>query len=299
MSETKLRIISGLAITSVYGLMFNLHILSYGFLFIFIYAVSFIVLEEFYSLFLDKKEDKVNKIMGHICSFFIVGYFYIGSLRIYSLHRKVSPDFLHSIFEYFAQRPPSLSGILLICIFSLGIYNIAVARLNQGVNSLGIIIFGLLYIPLSISHILLLRGMYYGVFYIWLVSWIAAMTDVWGYICGKLFGRHKLPLSVSPNKTWEGYIGSFVMQMLLTILFYEVVKRFFDVPVYSIAQLMCISVIIFITSVFGDLFESLIKRNAHAKDSGKFLPGHGGLLDRIDSIMFSLPAFYCILHYID
>jgi phosphatidate cytidylyltransferase len=187
--------------------------------------------------------------------------------------------------------------VFVLFIIVNGLYFILKSRLNDSVQVISFSLFGLLYISVTISFIFKLRGLPYGAFYIWFVSVITVMTDVGGYFIGKFFGRHKINLPVSPKKTWEGYIGSFLFQFISVFIFYFVSSKYFAIPSFSHIQLAIVSILIFSTSVFGDLFESLIKRNASIKDSGQFLPGHGGLLDRIDSIMFSLPVFYFYLTF--
>ena len=130
----------------------------------------------------------------------------------------------------------------------------------------------------------------------WLLFWVlsvTAMADIGGYFVGRRFGHHKLIPRVSPGKTWEGVLGGYLLTLLggygLAIM----------TPVgarlgYGVACLMVISVL-FVLSIFGDLFESSLKRSAHVKDSGAVLPGHGGLLDRIDSIVVCLPLFASML----
>ncbi|MDH4199967.1 MAG: phosphatidate cytidylyltransferase [Spirochaetia bacterium] len=295
MNETPKRIVSGLIIAIVYGIFFSLNIYAYVFLFFFIIVVVLTVLNEFYFMFLSNKMDRVNVYIGRLCAVAVVSYFYFTSLENFQIHNIVQPDLFSSLISCLQDSSIDIPAILLLFAIMAGIYNILSARINGGIHSLGIIFFGIIYIPLSLSFIFLLRGMYYGIFYIWLISWITVMTDIGGYAFGKMFGKHKLPLPVSPNKSWEGYAGAFFTQLITTILFNEIVKKYFATPDYSIARIIIISSLLFATAIIGDLFESLVKRNAHAKDSGNLLPGHGGLLDRVDSIMFALPVFYYYL----
>jgi len=292
MNETIKRIISGFLIACVYAGFFQFDFWNFLPLYFFICAVTIIVINEFYSMYLGDRLDAMNKFGGRFFTILIVTLAYLQSLVDFRRSHDLGSNLLNEILDHLPARSETFLGVFILMFLTLGICNILTARLKGAIFSLGITIFGVIYIPVSISFIFLLRGQDDGVFYIWLVSFITVMTDVWGYVFGKLFGRHKLSLPVSPNKTWEGYGGAFVMQLLCTIGFYFGVKNFFNVPEYSLAQVAFISILIFVTSVFGDLFESLVKRNADAKDSGSLLPGHGGLLDRVDSIMFSLPVFY-------
>lgn len=128
-------------------------------------------------------------------------------------------------------------------------------------------------------------------------SWwlLYVMLLVWGadsgaYMFGKLFGKHKLVPKVSPGKTWEGLMGGLLTSALISWLFG------YYAPMDVNFEKLCIcSVIAVIASVFGDLTESMFKREAGVKDSGSLIPGHGGVLDRIDSLTAAVPVFACLM----
>ena len=111
---------------------------------------------------------------------------------------------------------------------------------------------------------------------------VAILSDVGGLVCGKIFKGKKLT-KLSPNKTISGSIGSFIFSTLLIPFFY---KGQIDQP---LVNLFLITIIISLTSQLGDLFISLLKRKAKVKDTSNLLPGHGGVLDRIDGIIFAIP----------
>ena len=111
---------------------------------------------------------------------------------------------------------------------------------------------------------------------------VAILSDIGGLVCGKIFKGKKLT-KVSPNKTISGSIGSFMFSILLIPFFYKVQID------QSIVNLFLITIIISLTSQLGDLFISLLKRKAKVKDTSDLLPGHGGVLDRIDGIIFAIP----------
>ena len=118
-------------------------------------------------------------------------------------------------------------------------------------------------------------------------------SDSWAFVCGKLFGRHKLFERISPNKTWEGFIGSII---LTTISGYVLSKNGFGL---SQTEWMILGILTAISATLGDLFQSMLKRESNIKDSGNILPGHGGILDRFDSILLCFPVFYLYLYYIN
>lgn len=123
--------------------------------------------------------------------------------------------------------------------------------------------------------------------YVMLLVWGA---DSGAYMFGKLFGRRKLAPKVSPGKTWEGLVGGLVTSAIISLLF----SRYAPLSVASSTLLIC-SIVAALASVLGDLTESMFKREAGIKDSSHLIPGHGGVLDRIDSLTAAVPVFSCLM----
>ena len=126
-----------------------------------------------------------------------------------------------------------------------------------------------------------------------IIYWILLSTflsDIGGYVFGKTFKGKKLT-KISPNKTISGSIGSFFFSLLLIPFFYK------DHIDQNLISILLITIIISLISQLGDLFISLLKRKAKVKDTSDLLPGHGGVLDRVDGIIFSIPVGYLILNY--
>jgi phosphatidate cytidylyltransferase len=115
---------------------------------------------------------------------------------------------------------------------------------------------------------------------------VVALADIGGYVAGNLFGRHKLAPMVSPGKTWEGFFGGILLQCILIASMVP-----FMPEKITIAMLIALVIPVSLYSVLGDLFESMVKRHSGVKDSGNILPGHGGVLDRIDGLIAALPLF--------
>ena len=115
---------------------------------------------------------------------------------------------------------------------------------------------------------------------------VVALADVGGYVAGNLFGKHKLAPLVSPGKTWEGFFGGILLQCILIASMASFMPE-------KITTVMLVALVIPVSlySVLGDLFESMIKRHSGVKDSGSLLPGHGGVLDRLDSLCGAAPVF--------
>ena len=124
-----------------------------------------------------------------------------------------------------------------------------------------------------------------GVWFILLVMATVIAADTGAYFFGKAFGRKKLAVNVSPGKSWEGFWGGLFCSALLAVLVA------FLVDTFSVQALLPVIVLTSVTSVIGDLLESMIKRHRGVKDSGSILPGHGGMMDRLDSITAAAPVF--------
>ncbi len=125
---------------------------------------------------------------------------------------------------------------------------------------------------------------------------IVMAADIGAYIVGKLFGKHKLT-TISPGKTWEGVFGGYIGSLLVCAIYMVICNINLKLP--NILSFLLLTSVTFIFSVVGDLFESLLKRVANVKDSGTILPGHGGILDRIDSFCSGIPMFLLIFLILD
>lgn len=124
----------------------------------------------------------------------------------------------------------------------------------------------------------------YILFFLFFLIWSA---DTGAYFVGRQWGKHKLAPLVSPSKTWEGLGGALICSLLIALLG----LYYFQIPVASWPAALLLSLMTVLFSVFGDLFESMLKRNVGLKDSGNLIPGHGGILDRMDSITAAAPIF--------
>lgn len=150
------------------------------------------------------------------------------------------------------------------------------------------------YLLLSLC-LLMLLPFYYGSYEPYLVLSIVIMiwtNDSFAFLVGKNLGKHKLFPSVSPKKTIEGFIGGVVFTLLASYF----IHQYFGI--LSLTDWIVIGCITSVLGTFGDLVESKFKRQANVKDSGHIMPGHGGLLDRLDSLLFVAPFVYLYLNYI-
>ncbi|MGZ4789094.1 MAG: phosphatidate cytidylyltransferase, partial [Terriglobales bacterium] len=152
-----------------------------------------------------------------------------------------------------------------------------------------------------------LRQQWAGAFlilYLFLVVWTG---DTAAYYVGRSIGRHKMAPRISPGKTWEGGVASFLGSIAIGVLVFHYARPIsqallkahlidrvqgYFAPTPPIAQIVILSAFLNVTAQLGDLVESLLKRGAGVKDSGALLPGHGGMLDRIDALLFAIPVLW-------
>lgn len=159
--------------------------------------------------------------------------------------------------------------------------------LHQSLVDSAVLLFGVVYVGLTMGYLLLTRALPGGeflVFFVFLVTWAG---DTGAYYAGTRLGRRRLAPMISPNKTVEGLIGGLVLGILGALL-----GRAWFLPSLSIADCLAIGFLLTAAGVLGDLSESVLKRGAGVKDSGALIPAHGGMLDRLDSMLFAAPAFY-------
>ena len=189
-----------------------------------------------------------------------------------------------------------LTPLLLASAVVLSLIGLLVRRQKEGAfTSWAWTIAGILYVGWLLSYLVALRGLDVGrnwVFFVLFVTWV---SDTTAFFIGRRFGRHKLAPSISPGKTWEGAIGGICGAILMSILFFTPTP--FQLPLIY-WQAILLGVLVSAFGQVGDFVESLLKRNMGVKDSGKLMPGHGGILDRMDSIVFAgIVLYYYALLY--
>ncbi len=154
--------------------------------------------------------------------------------------------------------------------------------------------FGIAYIPFLMGFIIVLRNMEYGNILIWLIFIGAWGTDTLAYTFGRLFGKRKIIPEISPKKTLAGALGGILGCILLMVIYGIIVNNYFDLNIRYIA-LVLLGLFCGVISQIGDWAASAIKRYVDVKDFGNIMPGHGGVLDRFDSILFVAPVIYYVL----
>lgn len=143
-------------------------------------------------------------------------------------------------------------------------------------------------IPLGIMAYLAVITSLNIVLALFLMIWI---NDTGAFLVGSAFGKHRLFERISPKKSWEGFFGGLLFNLIAAALFHTFWSGFFNYDL-SLTEWILLGILVTIAATLGDLFESMIKRNLHIKDSGNIIPGHGGILDRIDSLLFVMPAAF-------
>jgi phosphatidate cytidylyltransferase len=237
---------------------------------------------------------------------------YIMALLPFVLHRgwfgPLNPKVEFSLFFLYGWQ-----DVLMIAAVVFGIPLVFRKDLKMGLASAATSVFGLIYIAVSLSFLVCMKGdsltkplIIFVLFSVW-------AGDIAAYYVGRSIGKHKLAPIVSPNKSWEGAIASVIASMVVAVLvfhFREQIENLFagrhwlrtyiGFPLGSKppflqmrwTHVLWIGILTNVAAQFGDLFESALKRGAGVKDSGTLLPGHGGILDRIDALLFAVPVVW-------
>jgi phosphatidate cytidylyltransferase len=190
-----------------------------------------------------------------------------------------------------ATRDPNLwgAGMSLTVIAGLAFPIARHADLAAAVHRLGLQLLGVLYVGFFMPHVTLMRELPGGEGWRWLLFTIAAVfgSDSGGYFAGRAFGRRQLLPEVSPKKTVEGAAGAVAGAILSVLLMHLLVH-----PTLGVTETIVLGIVLSALAQFGDLCESALKRAFGAKDSGWIIPGHGGILDRLDSLLFPFVFTY-------
>lgn len=182
----------------------------------------------------------------------------------------------------------SIATVAIIFV-ALTIHLLLYAKEEAVLQSLGALVFAQLYIPFLLSHVLLLFQVPSGRRWIFFLFFVIFAGDTGAYYAGHRWGRHKLWPAVSPGKTVEGAVGGLLSSLATALL---VGKLLLSLGESGITLFLSLGLVIASVGQMGDLMESMIKRVSKVKDASSILPGHGGLLDRLDSLIFAFPLTY-------
>ncbi len=185
------------------------------------------------------------------------------------------------------------SGIGLLFIgFSL-LFLFRVRTIETAAREVAFALLAFLYIPFLLMHLVLLRQTPFGVQWLFVIMLIVMTNDSAAYYTGSAFGKHRLYPLVSPKKSIEGAVGGLIGSLCGVLA-----AKFTFFPQLTFSDAVVTALVIGVVGQTGDLFESLLKRSFGVKDSGTIIPGHGGVLDRMDSILFAAPiTYYYVLFF--
>ena len=222
-----------------------------------------------------------------------------GALALFEFYRLCFSDRSHSwlvgigLAGFAAlilgtHRPDIIVPTLLATLVSIiSVPLLSRSPLEQSLKDGAMTLFGVLYLGLTLSTLSMTRLLPLGewlIFFLLLVTWA---SDTGAYLVGTLYGRHRLAPTISPKKTVEGLVGG-----LIAAIIAGYAARWWFLPELSGLDCLILATLLTITGLWGDLTESAMKRSVGMKDSGGILPGHGGMLDRLDSLLFTAPVFY-------
>ncbi|WP_262249710.1 phosphatidate cytidylyltransferase [Parapedobacter soli] len=242
----------------------------------YVFAVFFILLatyclNEFYGIISDGI-CKPNRLLGLLLA--VIGFGLFAGYRLFG----------------FASHYLLLINVIVIAVFVVPLYQ----KDEKPFVGIAYTLLGSVYVTLPFVAFFSL-GFITGTFDYRLP--LGFMLTLWGndtgaYLIGKFFGRHRLFERISPNKTWEGFVGGALLAVAVSLILAHYL------PVLPSWQWVGIALVVSLFGTFGDLVESMLKRSHHVKDSGAVLPGHGGLLDRFDGLLFAAPATLVFLELI-
>lgn len=262
----KTRLLSGIVLV-ILALLF---IINGGYLLLTVLGIiSLIGMYELYRVF------KVEKSAG------IAGY--IAAIIYY----------LNLAFGFLPDIMALIMGLLIVCM-CVFVFGYPKFHANQIIA----VFFGVFYVAAMLSCIYLTRSLAGGRYLVWLIFLCSWGCDTCAYCFGMLFGKHKMSPKLSPKKSVEGAVGGVIGAAVLTIIYGFIFKSNMhaDVPyIFMMAGICAAGALI---SMVGDLAASAIKRNFEIKDYGKLIPGHGGILDRFDSVIFTAPIIYYLCLYL-
>jgi phosphatidate cytidylyltransferase len=299
MGETVKRLIAGFTIGGIVILLLNTLHFFYG-----IHAIFFILifvligLEEYYRLTDKGIDGKPIRPLGYIFGILMVLSYYTEFLYESRNILSFNEHFLSFITTYQEIKNPVIPILVLFVIITKS-YSMMFRPLDGNAYNVMSTVTGVLYVALPFATVLPMLVLKEGIFIFVYTALATIMTDVGAYFAGRWFGKHNAGLKVSPKKTWEGYIGGIIFANLFNLVFLYLWKYFHPdlskdslIILPSYLESIILTLFFSFVSIFGDLVESALKRDAKLKDSSSIIPGHGGVLDLVDAMLFTFPLGY-------
>lgn len=224
----------------------------------------------------------------------IVYYFILLIYEVYSYFPQDMADWLFDSTGFFNNYT-----VIILLVFMFGLVSTLCAYIfcypkfhNKQIAGA---VFGLLYTAFMMSFIYYTRELLNGVFLVWLIFITSWVSDTCAYFAGSLFGKHKMTPNLSPKKSWEGAVGGILGSTIASVLYGLFYVNHFNISYIYLIPFGFIGALGAFISMCGDLVASAIKRNNDVKDFGTIIPGHGGILDRFDSVLFTAPMVYFLI----
>ena len=254
-----------------------------------IFIISILAVDEFYSVFPNIKQKPVK----------VLGYLFCTPLLFIAIGNNFETIGSYSLALSFINYVSLVIFILIVFLFLIIILFNKKYGFNKkfSFNAIVITVFGIIYVPFLLSFIINTRNLDNGIYYVYIILIGAWSTDTCAYFAGKFFGKRKLIPSISPKKTVEGALGGIIGCTAASFVFGKIVliNGFIDIFIYHFIVIGALNGVI---AQLGDLSASVIKRHVNIKDFGKIMPGHGGVLDRFDSVLFIAPFVYFYVYFI-
>jgi len=297
MSETAKRLISGFSIGGIVIAALATPDLFYSIVtLLLVLLFSLLGVLEYYTLTDKGLEGKAMKGIGAFFTIVFVGLFYIQYLGMRLAHGHAAPGFI-TADSAAASSGSVVFAFLLFMIVTMSAH-LLLRPLDGTIYGVSVTMFGVLYVCIPFCHVFLVLAQNQGIFFFVLTALATIMTDAGAYFAGKYFGKHNAGLKVSPRKTYEGYVGGFLFSIAINVAYLLGWKRYVSPDLQiSILEVCIFTGVLSVISVFGDLVESALKRDAKKKDSASLIPGHGGMLDLADALFFSIPLGYYYLYF--
>jgi phosphatidate cytidylyltransferase len=244
----------------------------------------------------------------------VIGFAYLGGWWLWALGLVAGLLALHELYTMARELRPlviagyigfvlgllglqlgglswMVGGILSALLFSFVFFGLSDVR-PSATASFGMTLLGVVWVGAGIGFLLLVRAIPdHGFWAVMAVLFTVFAADTGAFFVGRAVGQHKMAPAISPGKSWEGFVGGTVAAMITAFLIlYKDRDQFLTIP-----EMLGLGAAIALASVFGDLFESAVKRDLGVKDSGRILGGHGGMLDRLDALLWAGPTAYFVI----
>jgi len=283
----KTRIISGIVASVILFIIMQLPPFIVG---VAVFAVSLVALYEFYQSVRKVNFNPIRFIGFSTCTIFFM--YLIGSAFVSDLKSIFLKDLYRTVFQ---------QDIIYLITYLVTIWlllQLVFRPKRFTLKDVAVTLLGMAYIPFLLSFAFMVRLMDNGYELSWLIIVGTFSTDIFAYFIGKFFGKKKLLPEISPNKTIAGSIGGIMGSIVCTTLYGILYINSFSGLYLNVLHYLILGILCGIISQLGDWAASAIKRNVGIKDFGHIMPGHGGLLDRIDSLIFVAPTVYFYIKFV-